>query len=384
MSCPATAARVLCGSRVRDLLLTAFSWTAALGADSGNVWQHTRNHSPISASSSRARRRSAGTRPRARIARRRSHPSPYRRLRPARRLAAARRTAPPSRLVRLDSFHQQERRAIIFDRCAQLGIKCEMVESPNRLIAAVGPATAQALAEKGLRVNYVAKESDRRIARPRTSRISRGPPRASASQRSRRRSRAERLARNRRKCHRSDRLSHGRARSARSRDSRPRSGRGSGRRCFRQPLGLSQSPRFHRRGRPESHLPTRVQFVAIGPTTARAMRESGVPRAIEAEEASAAGLADALAKHYRQGQLRLRGTHDVSNPSSAPPAPLGSPARASCARRASRRAASSIRCLRARAAKSARKSAPCRASISNRPIRSSRSAAKSRTSASPP
>jgi uroporphyrinogen-III synthase len=42
-----------------------------------------------------------------------------------------------------------------------------------------------------------------------------------------------------------------------------------------------------------------VQFAAIGPTTARAMRESGVRVHIEAEEASAAGLADAIAKHYQ-------------------------------------------------------------------------------------
>jgi uroporphyrinogen III methyltransferase/synthase len=41
-----------------------------------------------------------------------------------------------------------------------------------------------------------------------------------------------------------------------------------------------------------------VQFAAIGPTTARAMRESGVRVHIEAEEASAAGLADAIVKHY--------------------------------------------------------------------------------------
>jgi uroporphyrinogen-III synthase len=42
-----------------------------------------------------------------------------------------------------------------------------------------------------------------------------------------------------------------------------------------------------------------VQFAAIGPTTARSMRESGVRVHIEAEEASAAGLADAIVKHYQ-------------------------------------------------------------------------------------
>jgi uroporphyrinogen-III synthase len=45
-------------------------------------------------------------------------------------------------------------------------------------------------------------------------------------------------------------------------------------------------------------LAERVQFAAIGPTTARAMREAGVRVHIEAEEVSAAGLADAIAKYY--------------------------------------------------------------------------------------
>ncbi len=41
-----------------------------------------------------------------------------------------------------------------------------------------------------------------------------------------------------------------------------------------------------------------VQFAAIGPTSARAMREAGVRVHIEAEEASAAGVAEAIVKHY--------------------------------------------------------------------------------------
>jgi uroporphyrinogen-III synthase len=47
-------------------------------------------------------------------------------------------------------------------------------------------------------------------------------------------------------------------------------------------------------------LAEHVQFAAIGPTTAKAMREAGVRVHIEAEEASAAGLADAIAKYYRE------------------------------------------------------------------------------------
>jgi uroporphyrinogen-III synthase len=53
-------------------------------------------------------------------------------------------------------------------------------------------------------------------------------------------------------------------------------------------------------------LAEHVQFAAIGPTTAKAMRESGVRVHIEAEEASATGLADAIAKYYleRPGHAR--------------------------------------------------------------------------------
>jgi uroporphyrinogen-III synthase len=53
-------------------------------------------------------------------------------------------------------------------------------------------------------------------------------------------------------------------------------------------------------------LAEKVQFAAIGPTTAKAMRESGVRVHIEAEEASAAGLADAIAKYYHEHPVHSR------------------------------------------------------------------------------
>jgi uroporphyrinogen-III synthase len=49
-----------------------------------------------------------------------------------------------------------------------------------------------------------------------------------------------------------------------------------------------------------SRLSQRVQFAAIGPTTARALRESGIRVDIEANESSAAALADAIARHYQR------------------------------------------------------------------------------------
>jgi uroporphyrinogen III methyltransferase/synthase len=45
-------------------------------------------------------------------------------------------------------------------------------------------------------------------------------------------------------------------------------------------------------------LSERVQFVAIGPTTAKALESAGVRVAIQAKEASAEALAQAIAKHF--------------------------------------------------------------------------------------
>jgi uroporphyrinogen-III synthase len=50
-------------------------------------------------------------------------------------------------------------------------------------------------------------------------------------------------------------------------------------------------------------LSSRVDFAAIGPTTARALREAAARVAIEANESSAAGLADAIGKHYQRQVL---------------------------------------------------------------------------------
>jgi len=56
-----------------------------------------------------------------------------------------------------------------------------------------------------------------------------------------------------------------------------------------------------------AELSSRVDFAAIGPTTARALREAAARVAIEANESSAAGLADAIAKHY-QRQVLAKGS----------------------------------------------------------------------------
>lgn len=53
-------------------------------------------------------------------------------------------------------------------------------------------------------------------------------------------------------------------------------------------------------------LSSRVQFAAIGPTTAQAMREAGARVEMEANESSPAGLADAVAKFYRRNAPAAR------------------------------------------------------------------------------
>jgi uroporphyrinogen III methyltransferase / synthase len=53
-------------------------------------------------------------------------------------------------------------------------------------------------------------------------------------------------------------------------------------------------------------LSARLQFVAIGPTTARAMREAGVRVGIETEESTSAGLAKAIANHYERKNSTVR------------------------------------------------------------------------------
>lgn len=47
-------------------------------------------------------------------------------------------------------------------------------------------------------------------------------------------------------------------------------------------------------------LSERVQFAAIGSTSTRALREAGARVAIEANDSSSAGLADAIAKYYQR------------------------------------------------------------------------------------
>ncbi|MGH9683890.1 MAG: uroporphyrinogen-III synthase [Candidatus Acidiferrales bacterium] len=53
-------------------------------------------------------------------------------------------------------------------------------------------------------------------------------------------------------------------------------------------------------------LSTRVQFAAVGATTARSLRDAGLQVAIESTEASASGIADAIAEFYQRRPLQAR------------------------------------------------------------------------------
>jgi uroporphyrinogen-III synthase len=55
-------------------------------------------------------------------------------------------------------------------------------------------------------------------------------------------------------------------------------------------------------------LSARIQFGAIGPTTAQALREAGVRVEIEANESSAAGFADSIAKYYQRQTTAAKAT----------------------------------------------------------------------------
>ncbi|HVB87837.1 MAG TPA: uroporphyrinogen-III synthase [Candidatus Dormibacteraeota bacterium] len=62
-------------------------------------------------------------------------------------------------LSRFDAILFLSRNAVryVFQRCRTLGMKCELLGGSNRSIAAVGPATAEEAAKEGLRVSFVAE-----------------------------------------------------------------------------------------------------------------------------------------------------------------------------------------------------------------------------------
>lgn len=187
----------------------------------------------------------------------------------------------------------------ICDRCAQLGIKCEMLQSHSRLIGAVGPATAELLAAKGLHVDYVtksgtgealARELSQRLAGKRVllPRSDRGDDRVPAALRRAGANVTEVIA------YRTtvpDSLDPGVLARIRRADV--------------DAILFASPSAFHNlassiAASDLAALCSRIQFTAIGPTTARALRDAGVRVEIEADDASASGLAESLARYYQR------------------------------------------------------------------------------------
>lgn len=191
------------------------------------------------------------------------------------------------------------------ERCRDLGTDWKSLQPPRPFVGVVGPATAKAASAEGLRVDYVARNRD-----------------------------GESLARE---------LAHsfaGRAvllpRSDRSDDRLPMALREAGAQvtevtAYRTTAPEMPDPKILNRvrraevdaivlaspsafqnlslflgGADLAALSICIQFVAIGSTTANAMREAGIRVAIEASEPSPKGLAEAIAGFYQHHASTVR------------------------------------------------------------------------------
>ncbi len=186
----------------------------------------------------------------------------------------------------------------VMERCRVLGVRGEMVSSPQLLIAVVGPATARALEEEGLQANFVAKNhtgeslarelreslAGRRVLLPRSDR---GDRRVAQSLREAGAQLTEVIAY--------------RTTAPAALDS---SVLDRIRRAEIDAVVFASPSAFHNlcdsiSAEELAVLSARIQFAAIGPTTAQALREAGARVAIEASDSSAAGLAGAIAGHFQ-------------------------------------------------------------------------------------
>lgn len=185
----------------------------------------------------------------------------------------------------------------LFDRCAQLGIEWELPASDRRFIAAVGPATARALEERGVKVHYVAEKgtgealarelsrslAGRRVLLPRSDR---GDERVRNELRAMGAEVTEVVAYRTTGPVTVDR--HLLARTRRAAVDAIAFASPSAVHTFVRVIGEADFPA----------LSARVPLLAIGPTTAAAIRRAGGQVQIEAEESSVAGIANALVRHF--------------------------------------------------------------------------------------
>lgn len=192
----------------------------------------------------------------------------------------------------------------ILARCRTLGIKCEMLSS-SRLVAAVGPGTAEAAAQDGVRVDYVAKNHTgealarelasslrgRRVLVPRSDRAD---DRLPAALREAGAEVSEVVA---------------------YRTTAPKALAPEGLKRVRSgevdAIIFASPSAFHNlcgwiRANELAELSHRVEFAAIGPITAQALREAGARVAIEAGDASPRALAEAIANYYQKQPTAAR------------------------------------------------------------------------------
>jgi uroporphyrinogen III methyltransferase/synthase len=192
----------------------------------------------------------------------------------------------------------------VFERCRHLAVKFAPGDAPGPFIAAVGPATAQAIIDEGSRADYVGRDpaellvrelgpqlENRAVLLPRSDR---GDAALSLALRDAGARVTEIVAYRTMMPEAPDEQLAGQIRHA------------------EVDVIVFASPSAVRNfavivGADDvKNISKRVQFAAIGRTTAKALRDARLPVAIEAEESSAEGLADAIARFYDMHAQTMR------------------------------------------------------------------------------
>jgi uroporphyrinogen-III synthase len=188
-------------------------------------------------------------------------------------------------------------------RCRELGLGVGSVGTPKLRVATVGPATAEAATQEGLRVDFVAKRSTgEALARELTGslrnkhvllpRSDRGDSRLPAALREAGAQVSEVIVYRTAAPEKLDAAMVGRLRRAEV-----------------DAIVFASPSAFHNLcdaidAAELAKLAGSVHFAAIGPTTAQALRQSGLRPEIEASESSSASLADSIAKYFQQHPSR--------------------------------------------------------------------------------
>jgi uroporphyrinogen-III synthase len=211
------------------------------------------------------------------------------------------------RLTGFDAILFLSRNAVryIFDRCHELGITYEAVQSSKCLIAAVGAGTARAIESEGLRVDYIARNqtgealvtelgarvAGKAILLPRSDR---GDERLSKALRAAGANLTEVIAY---RTTAPETIAPGLLARVRGGEvnavvfASP-----SAFHTFSDCFGADEAAR----------LSARIQFAAIGPSTANAIRAAEARVEIEAAEPSAAGLANAIVDYYQGRSAKVK------------------------------------------------------------------------------